>query len=173
MTSTAAWCVVKDMLAEAPSAERNSEAALPFSLRLKERIEFLEEKLREQVEKVLVIEEEVGEWRGLRPEGESPEELGAYLAAQEDEKDGLEKERDDARSERDSARYVVESAAYYLARGDVAGAMAVLQEDVASRKYSAGSQAQDSLKGLAAQLGDKREWRRVGRRPSEGNGGAR
>ena len=108
-----------------------------------------------------------------RAAGVRPEELGAYLAAQEDEKDGLEKERDDARSERDSARYVVESAAYYLARGDVAGAMAVLQEDVASRKYSAGSQAQDSLKGLAAQLGDKREWRRVGRRPSEGNGGAR
>ena len=99
--------------------------------------------------------------------------IGAYLASQEDEKDGLEEERDDARSERDSARYVVESAAHYLARGDVAGAMAVLQEDVASRKYEAGSQQQDSLKGLAAQLEDQREWRRVGRKPSEGNGGAR
>jgi hypothetical protein len=163
MTTTAAWCAVKDMLAEAPSDR-------PYQYR--QRLEFLEEKLREQVATNFELQEEIDQWRSVRPDYESPEDLSEKLDEVDSEVQRIEAERDEALTERDSARYATELALHYFSKGDAEGALSVLVEDVSSRPYKKGSNQQDTLDRVAKLEADKtKEWRRVPVRNAKPKGG--
>lgn len=150
MSATAAWCAVQDMLQEAPTLEPGRMVS-----GMRERVAFLEDKLREEVERRLALEAELLEWTGQDEGVQTPESMAEQfkelLGGLGDAKDA----RNKAFIERDSARYVVETAGDRLSKGDVIGALVILQANIASYPYEKDSQQQDTLKRIAALLDPK------------------
>lgn len=89
MSTTAAWCMVQDVLRDAPKHDARDK--------------WLEEKMVEQADVVVSLREEVGKWANVRPDAESPSELEDAIEELENDKETAESERDEARTESTSS----------------------------------------------------------------------
>lgn len=151
MSATAAWCAVHDMFQEAPALEPGRMVT-----GMRERVAFLEDKLRGEVELRLALEAEIKEWKvGVNAAfGEVgidyPDDVVKAVTTIEEDRDAANADAEKAEKERDSARYVVETAGDHLSKGDTYTALVILQEDIASRLYEDESNQQDTLKRIAA-----------------------